>query len=194
VTWAKSTVAAVSGLPGDSTAPGLEDVQRLGRRRRHAERAVQDQPGHQLRVPDGADHRDQAAAGRADQDRPGDAEGPAQSGDVVRPPIPGPGSRLTDVRPARAALIQVHDLRDVGEGGELRFEQGVVSTGTAVQQDQRRPLGHRLAVDGQRLAVHIEEQRDVVDGDPHVVSSPISARPDVVPVGSRQHQPYFVRQ
>lgn len=117
----------------------------------------------------GAGHGDQCSAGGPDDNRAGDVEDSAEGGDVVRPLLPRPGGRRAGIRAAGAALIQVDDLGQLRECGELRFEQAVVGAGAAVQQQHRGVLDYRVAVRSQCGAVHIEIQGDIAHADPHPV-------------------------
>ena len=59
-----------------------------------------------------------------------------------------------------AAVIEVHDLRDVGQTREQRLEAGVVVAWPAVQQQQGRLLAHARTVSHEAGALDIDEETD----------------------------------
>ena len=77
--------------------------------------AGQDQPGRQLRVPNRHALRDHAAEGVPEDDRPVEAEDVAEPDDVVDPRVQVPALGRARVAAALAAMVEVHELRRVGE-------------------------------------------------------------------------------
>src|SRR5205085_8362035 len=75
-----------------------------------------------------------------------------------------------------AALVEVDDLRDLGQRGADRvLVQRMVGARPRVQQDDRRPLDPALGCRRDLRPVDVEEERDVPDGDPHRTNSAISS-------------------
>src|SRR5271154_81888 len=60
-------------------------------------------------------------------------------------------------------MVEVNDLRDLGEPREVGFEVRMVEAGAAVQEDDGRHLAHHGAVGPQLRAFHVEEQSDVAN-------------------------------
>ena len=65
---------------------------------------------------------------------------------VVGPHVEVPIRAVAPVAAAVAAMIEVHDLRDIRELPVGRLEQRVIEAGAAVQEQQGRPLAHLGAV------------------------------------------------
>ena len=72
------------------------------------------------------------------------------------------------VAPPLPAMVEQHELRDVGQRRERVRQARVVEARAAVQKQQRRPLAHRRPVRDELGADHLEEDpRAVAQGDPH---------------------------
>ena len=60
-------------------------------------------------------------------------------------------------------MVEIDDLRDLGQRREVGFEFRMVEAGAAVQEDDGRHLAHHRAVGPQLRAFHIEEQSDIAN-------------------------------
>jgi hypothetical protein len=154
-------------LPRDRAAAPLEHVQAFREARRRTQRAVQHQPGHQLREPRRADHPDKPTARSAYQHHTPQTDHRAKLRHVIGPPLPRPPARIAPIRAPRATLVQIDHLRDIAHRRELRLEQAMVTARAAMQQHQRRPLLHHLALSDQPGPFHIEVQSDTIHDHPH---------------------------
>ena len=112
-------------------------------------------------------HRDHAAERVAEHDRLLDAERVAEVAHVVAPLGEVPLLGRAAIAAAVAAVVEVDELRRVGERRESGLVRRVIEAGTAVQQQQRRPLAHRGSVGDELRAVDVEEEPDVADLDVH---------------------------
>jgi hypothetical protein len=111
---------------------------------------------------------DEATEGLADHDGVFDAEGVAESDDVVGPHVEPPVLLTTGIAAAVAAMVVVDDLCDVGEVVRSAvFEVRVVHARSAVQQQHGRPFHHLWAVWNETLAVDVDIETHVADVDPH---------------------------
>ena len=64
--------------------------------------------------------------------------------------------------------VEIDDLRDGCQPGELGLEVGVViSAGAAVDQDDGRALTHPIAIGHERRPFDVEPQDRAVEIDPH---------------------------
>jgi hypothetical protein len=116
----------------------------------------------------GVGQRHHAAEGCAEHDRRGDAERIAKCAHVVAPLRQMPAFPWPILASAIAAMIEVDDLRDIGQGGVGGLVDRMVEAGTAMKQEQGRPLAHGGAFGHKLRALDIEEQPDAVHGHVHV--------------------------
>ena len=85
-------------------------------------------------------------------------------------------SLRTVLASAIAAVVEIDDLGDIGQGRVGRPVDRVVETGTAMKHQQRRLFPHRRAVGHELRALDIEEQPHPVHGHVHVLVSLVDER------------------
>ena len=111
----------------------------------------------------GIGHRNKAAEGVAHDDRAVDFERFAKRLDVVGPVVECPAVGSGAVAASLAAMVEVDELGDVGERGNVRLEVGVVESGAAVEEEHCRHLAHVWAVRTELCALDVEEDSGVTD-------------------------------
>ena len=111
------------------------------------------------RMPRRVDHRNDATQRMADDDRSGDADCVAEGTEVVGARFERPRSRIVPRRTTVSTQVQVHDLRQRGQRGEVGLEvRVVITTGPTVDENNRRSLTHGRTVGDERLSVDVEPQ------------------------------------
>jgi hypothetical protein len=98
-------------------------------------------------------------ARNADDDRPFDADRVGESGDIVAPLIECPAGGITPTAAAAGAMIEVDDLRDVGEPVEGWADALVIAARTARKADQQRLLLQRGAINFELWVEDVEDKR-----------------------------------
>ncbi len=66
-----------------------------------------------------------------------------------------------------SALVVINQLRHVGQRAEVRFVQGVVVPGAAVDKDNGRLFSHPRTIDDELGSLHIEEEPATIDAHVH---------------------------
>src|SRR6266436_8692014 len=97
----------------------------------------------------------------------GDAEGIAECAYVVAPLLQVPAFARTILASAIASMIQIDDLRDIGQGRVGGLVDRMVEAGPAVKQEQCRLFPHHGTVRDQLRALDVEEQPNPIDADMH---------------------------
>jgi hypothetical protein len=67
--------------------------------------------------------------------------------------------------------VQVDQLRDIREGIQDRLVGGVVATGTAMDENQRRPFTQRVTSRGELGTSDVKEKDSVTHPYPHAAST-----------------------
>ena len=111
--------------------------------------------------------RNHAAERCAEHDRAFDADHIAEGAHVVAPLRQVPALARTILASAIAAVVQIDDLRDVGQTGIGGFVDRVVGAGAAVKHQQGRVFPHEGAIRDELSALDVEEQPDSVDEHIH---------------------------
>ena len=111
--------------------------------------------------------RHEPAEGHAVDDRLLDAQRVAEHPHIVAPLRQIPVGRVSVLAAAIAAVVEVDDLCDVGEGRERRLEKAVVEARPPMQQQDGGPLAHRRPIRHEAKAFHIEIQAYAVHADKH---------------------------
>jgi hypothetical protein len=111
----------------------------------------------------GIGQRDHAAKRRAQYDRASDAQDIAERAHVVAPLRQVPAFFGTILASAVAAMIQIDDLRDVGQSRVYRPVDRVVGARAAMKHEQCRLFPHGRTVRDELRALNIEEQPHPVD-------------------------------
>ena len=128
---------------------------------------IEDDPPRVLRMVDEVLQGDHAAERHAVDDRFGDPQRVAERDEIRGPLFEVPGGRVAAVAAPLAAVVVVHDLRDVGEARPVRLEPRMIEAGSAVQEDQRRLRAHRGPVGNETGAFDVDEQPAVTNRDAH---------------------------
>src|SRR5436190_23669486 len=123
-------------------------------------------------MPGGIGHGYHAAERNAEHDRMDDAERVAERPPVVTPLRQRPGLFRAGIAAAVAAMVEINDLCDVGEGRIGRLVERMIESWPAVQEQQRRLLAHRRAIGDELGALDIEEQAYAIDLNVHDLFSP----------------------
>ena len=113
-------------------------------------------------------HRDHPAERVAQYDRALDFQRVAERAQVVAPLRQIPFLGIAAIAAAVPAMIEIDDLRYLGQPREVGLEVRMVEAGAAVQEDDRRHLAHHGAVGPQLRAFYVEEQSDVANIYAHV--------------------------
>jgi hypothetical protein len=103
---------------------------------------------------------------RAEDDGTLDAQRVAECPHVC-PHFKTPIGRIALVAAAVSPMVQVDHLGHVGKNPVVGLEQGMVESGTPVEQQQRGPFPHDCPVDNQSRSVDIEPEVDVTYSDSH---------------------------
>jgi hypothetical protein len=106
----------------------------------------------------GVGQRNHAAERRAEHDRIDDAGRVAEGAHVIAPLGQIPVLLRAVLAAAVAAMVEIDDLGNVGQGGVGRPVDRVVGAGVAMQHQQHRSFPHRRAVGDEFRALDIEEQ------------------------------------
>jgi hypothetical protein len=118
----------------------------------------------------GVSQRDHAAERGAEHDRIGDAEGIAECAYVVAPLLQVPAFARTILASAIASMIEIDDLRDIGQGRVGGLVDRMVEAGAAVEEQQCRFFPHDRTIWDELRALDIEEQPHPVDEHMHGLS------------------------
>ena len=111
------------------------------------------------RMADGVLERDERTEAEAEHDGPLDPQHRAELVHVVRPALEAVLLGRAGVAAARAAHVEVDDLRSRREPrADLHLEETVVEPGPGVEQEHGRTLPHPGPVGDELRAVDIEEQ------------------------------------
>ena len=105
----------------------------------------------------GIGQRDHPAERRAKHDRVDDAKCVAERAHVVAPLRQLPGLSRTVLAAAVAAVVEIDNLGDIGQGGVGRFVNRMVEAGAAMEQEEGRLFPHHRPVRNQLRALDIEE-------------------------------------
>ncbi len=119
----------------------------------------------------GVRERDHAAERHAEHDRALDSERLAEGVYVVGPLRERPRLRRAGIAAAVAAMVEIDDLGDIGQGGVGRLVNRMVEAGAAMKQEERRLFPHRRAVGDEFRALDIEEQPHAVHRHVHEQAS-----------------------
>ena len=106
----------------------------------------------------GVGQRNHAAERRAEHDRIDDAERVAERAHVVAPLRQIPALPRAILAAAVAAMVEIDDLGDIGQGRVGGPVDRMVGAGPAMQHQQDRLFPHHRAVGYQFRALDIEEQ------------------------------------
>ena len=106
----------------------------------------------------GVGQRNHAAERRAEHDRIDDAERVAERAHVIAPLRQIPALARAVLAAAVAAMVEIDDLGDIGQGGVGRPVDRMVGAGAAMQHQQHRLFPHHRAVGDEFRALDIEEQ------------------------------------
>jgi hypothetical protein len=112
--------------------------------------------------------RDEAAEALAEHDGFLDAESFAELHHVVGEGVQRPLGRGAPVAAAVAAVVDIDDLRHVGQAAEQRLEAAVVVARAAMQQHERGLLTQLRAVGHEAGAFDVDKEAHAgFDGDEH---------------------------
>ena len=111
-----------------------------------------------IRVARRIGHRDHAAERCSQHDRIDDAEHLAEGAYVVAPLRERPALLRSVLAAAVAAMIEIDDLGDVRQDRVGRPVDRMIGAGTAMKQQQCRPLPHDGSFGDEFRALDIEEQ------------------------------------
>src|ERR1700736_5829462 len=128
-----------------------------------------------VRMPRAICYRDEAAERGAHHDRFLDLERVTERSDIVSPVREGPSIRRRAIAAAIAAMIEVNDLCNFRERTQIGFENGMIESRAAVQQQQRGALAHLRTLGHQLGAFDIEKQASIAALYSHD-SPPVDAR------------------
>jgi hypothetical protein len=102
----------------------------------------------------------------AEDDRLFNADRVAEGTKIVGAELEAPIGRVVSGRPAMVAEVEIDELELVEQPAEMRLEVGVVvAARSAVDEDDRRPLAHMVAVRHERGPVDVEPQPSPVHLD-----------------------------
>jgi hypothetical protein len=107
-------------------------------------------------------------SGSREHDRSSDLERVAERPHVVAPALERAALDRHPIASSVVPVIQVDDLRHVPELLELGLELAVIEPGSAVQQQERRPLAHHGTVGYELRALDVEVEPDIAYLDTRV--------------------------
>ena len=115
----------------------------------------------------GISQRDHAAERGAKDDRIGDPHGVAERPHVVAPLRQIPAFSRAVLAAAIAAVVEIDDLGNIGQGRLSRPVDRVIRTRTAVKHQQGWFFPHDGTVGDEFCALDVEEQTNPVHGHMH---------------------------